>query len=371
MLGCTTEDEGQAEIHWSQTIDEAGLFYLRATPDTCDECIEVEEIARLGVGDGPGFLVETGYEFGIVVDHSDRYWVPQPAGAIQVYDATGAYLRSVGRAGQGPFDFQRPWLSHVDPGGNVHVLDPANRRETLIDPDFELVEMRSLQDRFTRSASLGKGRYVIEAMLTTPAEIGFLLHIIGGGAVLRSFGVPLPLEGENAKPITAFEQQRILTIGPDGVIYSTKDHAYSIEAWDQDGNRLAGFEGPTLNETLPRAEPVSWDNPYVHRIRATRVDEQRRLWVAIHELRPDWKDLVEEVISAAGDVYVIPKDRTNWAVYRTRLDLVDLDAMTIIASRRVDGLLTTFLPGGRAAAVQYGADMNVQIAIWRLAAPSN
>jgi hypothetical protein len=47
---------------------------------------------------------------------------------IQVYDKTGKYIRTIGRKGQGPGEFQRPVAVRIDGEGNIFILDDISHR---------------------------------------------------------------------------------------------------------------------------------------------------------------------------------------------------------------------------------------------------
>jgi hypothetical protein len=60
--------------------------------------------------------------------------------ALQVYDSTGSYLETVGRAGEGPGEFRRPVDLTVDgEGGRAIVRDARLRRITFLDLDGSLL----------------------------------------------------------------------------------------------------------------------------------------------------------------------------------------------------------------------------------------
>ena len=86
----------------------------------------VEELA-IGVESGP-----EEYMFGeiasVFADDSSIYVVDEQAPAVRVYDLKGRYLRDLGRAGEGPGEYRRPWLVARRPDGRVLVADRGTRR---------------------------------------------------------------------------------------------------------------------------------------------------------------------------------------------------------------------------------------------------
>lgn len=62
---------------------------------------------------------------------------------VRVFDAEGSYLRTLGRAGEGPGEFSQPWGLEVDGAGRIWVVDIGNQRYSIWSPGGRLVdEMR-------------------------------------------------------------------------------------------------------------------------------------------------------------------------------------------------------------------------------------
>lgn len=76
----------------------------------------------------------------VAVDPQGKVYVAD-AGAfcVQVYDAEGRYLRSLGRQGVGPGSFARPRSLAVDREGRVYVVDAATQVVQLFDSEGHLL----------------------------------------------------------------------------------------------------------------------------------------------------------------------------------------------------------------------------------------
>ena len=59
---------------------------------------------------------------------------------IQVFGSDGKYLRTIGRRGQGPGEFERLNSINFDSQGNLHVLDSAQRRIQVFTPRGEVLK---------------------------------------------------------------------------------------------------------------------------------------------------------------------------------------------------------------------------------------
>jgi len=254
---------------------------------------------------------------------------------ISVFDAEGAFLRAIGRRGEGPMEFFGAAPMHADTSGRVHVFDPQNRRISVIDEAFTLVEETRLPARVSARASLDDGeRYVVQASIEGPGRSGMPLHIIDGSGVLKSFGAgEEPDEGSWLGSIDLR-----LAGGPEGRMFAAHPVEYLIEAWAQEGTRVGALRGePALNTEASLQEPPSPDNPPPSGILEIHPDSDGLLWVSLLILRPDW--LQHIMWDPSGEVSSEVRPDVITRMYQPRLDVIDLETCTLVASQLHDQLL--------------------------------
>lgn len=346
---------------WDSPSDSAKTEMVTDSDSICGDCIALQELAVLGDVDGPGYIEWTQ---DVVRDSLGRYWVGQKEW-IKVYDASGEYLRQVGREGEGPLEFAYAKPFHADADGNVRVFDPGNRRESLVGPDFTLRSERRLPGWIYHAAPLEDGRRAAATMwLTTPEAIGLPVHIIDGPDVVASFG----LFGDDlAEPQTRFSTERVLTTTPDGHILVAKLYDYWIEAWTERGDRITAWSGPRLNESAVLDGALSLeDNPLPSRIQGIHVDEADRLWVLTSRPREGWRDGLVEEIGADGDRrLVLAPGKDMSSLLRTRLEVIDMGSGEILARSDFDQLLEGFIGGGLIREItNQGGMAPPQMVIW-------
>ena len=76
----------------------------------------------------------------VAVDQQGKVYVADPgAFCVQVYDAEGKFLRTLGRQGIGPGQFARPRGLAVDHEGRVYVVDAATQVVQLFDSEGRLL----------------------------------------------------------------------------------------------------------------------------------------------------------------------------------------------------------------------------------------
>jgi hypothetical protein len=101
--------------------------------------VRVVEDLRIGKIDG-----EKPYLFGsglnVIPDASGRIWVMDGQNfELRLFDATGRFVRSVGRRGQGPGEFGQNSCAYPGPNGEIWVQDIQQDRWTRFDPEGRLL----------------------------------------------------------------------------------------------------------------------------------------------------------------------------------------------------------------------------------------
>lgn len=302
----------------------------------CEDCIEFAHVTRLGSDEmGPGFLVDDGTMDNVVRDSLGNYWVGQGE-QIKVFDSDGAFLRTVGRRGDGPMEFGRAAPRHVDGLGRVHVFDNQHQRVSVIGEGLTLVEEKRVPAAVSSMAPLDDGeRYVVQNTLGSPGREGFLIHIVDGSGVLKSFEAGEEVDEE---PSLHSPTDLRLAARLDGTVFTARRLEYVIEAWSQEGARLGGLRGePLMNSATFRLEPISADNPLPNTVGWIRSDSDGLLWVSLLVRRSGWLDTLIPDPSGEGLVEPGPEDITG--IFQGRLDVIDLAACTLVASQLHDQML--------------------------------
>ncbi len=321
---------------------------------TCSDCLELKATVTLGADSGQGFLEDKGAIDYVVRDRVGRYWVGQ-RGGVKIYSASARFIRLVGSRGQGPFEFEFAQPVAVDEAGMVRILDPRLGRETVVRSDFSLFSDASVPVGFSDAAWFpGQGsRYVVAKWIATPDRVGYPLHVVSDSEIELSFGVTPRADTSVMSPNAS---ERVVTVTSDGIVLSAMLDQYVVEAWDSTGRRVVGFELPGLNESVVRPGVWSWENPPPNHVGAISPYDDRFLLVITRHRRHNWKDLVVERVSADGMPYLSAANGQVPSVYRSRIDILDLDTATIVASTWYDGWLMRFVEPRNVLHIDYTED---------------
>ena len=311
----------------------------------------LEHEFQIGSVAGPGFISGRGGEDQIVRDGSGNYWLGQRE-HMNVYGPGGEFIRTVGREGEGPMEFQYAYPFHADAAGNVHVWDPLNLRVTIISPDFALVDEKPLSgQQINDLIAIDDGSlYVMQSWSSDAASLGQPLHIVDGREVLVSFGA----EYGPADDPSGFNplDLRFAAAAPDGSVLAAHREEYRIEAWSRDGRLLGSLTGPDLENTPFEPGMVTPENPLPNHVSDMYVDASGRAWVSLWLRRPDWVENSEE--DPEGGLMPVDMDLLNW--FQSRIDVVDVATCTLLASHQQDPFFLDFIEDGLVADVEFSSE---------------
>jgi hypothetical protein len=158
---------------WAGTVETRnGVPHVMnpADPAHPPATLELEELWRLG-GNTDSDEEFFGVVNDVVVDDAgDVYILDSQLSEIKVYDSDGAYLRTIGREGEGPGEFRRPRAIFETAGGEIAVLQLMPGRIVLLtkqgDPagEFELPELEGGGRRMLQAGDAAGDLAVVLAM---------------------------------------------------------------------------------------------------------------------------------------------------------------------------------------------------------------
>ena len=351
--GCGSTESAKSD--WRAVQDSSAWREVATTPETCNDCLHFTEIAELGDTAGDGMHNESHWA---TVDSRGNYWIGDVDGP-RVYGSDGRFKHKVGRAGQGPLEFAAAGPIFTDSSGNVHVLDPRNRRESVVAPDFSLVKDGPLPPGWVYEALPipGTPLSLVSAVFHTADLLGYPLHIAHGAELVKSFG----MKQSGLQMVSTLPLLRRLAIAPSGEFFSAGYFDYVVEAWTQEGHRISGWKRPGLWNPPPDGvpQPLGASSPPGGLFVAMRVDQADRLWTITWVPRENWKDNMREVELPDGTVSYQPT-RGNASMYTTAVEVIDLASGEILARSELDERVEGFLGEDR----MYGNRLDEQDVPW-------
>jgi sugar lactone lactonase YvrE len=240
LAGCGHEERGSVG-HWAGTVDTlaSGTIVVRNPAggmwDEASAWTVVEEL-RLGTADGDGPEL-FGSIYDVAVDGAGRIYVlDQQAQEVRVFDAEGAYLRTIGRKGSGPGEFKNPFALHWDSEGRLWVIDPGNARYSVFDTTGTYHSMVRRESHFLRMPWPGgfdaEGRLWDSAMLpeTRPGERNEVLVAIRADTVAA---VPV-----DTLRLPVYQGEQFHLSNTEGIRFTTVNVPFSSQlAWHFEATR--------------------------------------------------------------------------------------------------------------------------------------
>jgi len=309
----------------------------------------------LGDRTGPGYVSETQF---IVQDSVGQYWLGQFRDMVKIFRADGTFVRTLGRKGEGPGEFDTPVPIRTDGTGRVHIWDAGNPRITVVRPDFTVDTIVRLPINPWLMIPLHEqDAYVGNLALNSLAALGHPFHLIRGSRLVRSFGAP------HTEITYLNDARRVFTADADDRVFSARFDAFSVDVWDPNtGERIARFEGPPFREAASNA-----NEPILYRPRPTlnsiQVAADGRLWLLLLTPNDDWRDHMEIVQTGDGRRRYQPLDGSA-SIWGTEVIVVDLSARRIVARTRRREHFPGFVGSGQLLEIYEYPDGSPEIRIW-------
>lgn len=223
---------------------------------SCGSCrVAVREVARLGSINDPAGFGPLAY---VAVSSGGSYAVSSATfpGEIFLYSASGAFVRSVGRRGDGPGEFRGQLLLQFDARDSLHVVEFRGDRHTVLRPgDLAYVRSMQLTTRPTAFTVLYRGGFLLAGPSGTPGSAYALQFLSPEGGRVAS-------ADSDAR---AHEVPRVVTVGTNGSVWTASAVEYRLQEWSERGEPLRTLHArrewlqgsPVPTRLAPQAAPPS------------------------------------------------------------------------------------------------------------------
>lgn len=325
--------------------------------------IEATRITTIGSADGPDLLEY--HPVTVAIDSRVRYYLTTALALheIKVFDRSGAFLRVIGREGEGPGEFRRIRNLVIGPRDSLYVLDGGTSRLTVFSSHHEMARTAPLPFRtdYPRAHYLPGNALLVSANVRTPDLVGLPLHrITTSGDHELSFGSLDPVYRPDFPQLL----RRRVTRPRHGAIWSAYPTQYVLERWTMSGRLMerliveAGWFEPYMQMRYPTP-----DQPPLPNMQSIYRDEEGRIWCALVVPDEDWADGLGEPRVSEGQRYYEVENLAG--VHDTRIDVIHPLTRQVLASLVLDGYPIQFVADGKL--ITYREARGVPLVdIWRL-----
>lgn len=233
---------------------------------------------RLTIGSMDGEHDAFGRIMDVAIDGRGRILIADDLQhAVLVFDHEGQFLRSLGRQGDGPGEFQAPWRIAVDPQDSIFVWDTQLARMSIFSPTLAFVRSFAISPAWLVNSMkfLPDGSLLVTAY---GAADGLTLRTLRrqGGAV-TAFGPKASAEG-----LAGFEASLLggtADLTRNGIVFSRKS-PYELWQFGFDGGTVRRCIGNPDWTTRPtevvsddrRGQSLAW-NRFVHSSRVIALSD--------------------------------------------------------------------------------------------------
>jgi hypothetical protein len=314
----------------------------------CPKC-KITDTVLATISTSKGGYVVGDQPLQVQVDGHGRYWVTTESQPTAIFDATGRYLRDVGRLGRGPGEFQR--AAFMTPmGDSILVHDLRASRFAILNADLREVQTIPVTDRLIGLTWLGKRSFVGSGLVRTPEHGGWQLHAITAAlpaaVITKSFGL-----GDGSFTPGAFDVPYQWNIASARGGFWTADQVrFRLASWTADGkvNRVLEREAEWFvpSESITAGGRAKPPTTFVNGV---AEDEAGLLWVFVKVPKQNWRELWRAPgATAPGRQEVRPPIDLN-ALWETRIEVIDPKAARLIATLTTPASFISAMPDRRSA----------------------
>ncbi len=296
----------------------------------CGDCvITIDTLVTLGGLEGEGMESILPHS-SIAIGPGGRILVTEVRmPQIFVFDMAGAFLRTVGRGGEGPGEYF--FIYHVNVGPRyIHVFDDRGR--TLLDHDFTFVRRDRFPGQFNQSFMMDGEVVALAGSVPAPDAVGHELHLLAPSGELESHGAADSayrawattthyLTGGGRSLWTVAQESTRVTrwdLLPTPAVGRIWDR--TVEEWDRHDRGPRGFASP---------RPITT---------GTMLDEDG-LWIIWRTPDPDWEGVPSEENR--------PVTGPRHLMWDSWLELIDPATGKTLAKHYDKGLFKTFVHGSQ------------------------
>lgn len=323
----------------------------RLVPDEirCDVCQVMRTTeARLHSSALEGEIDEM--PLGVRRGESGEYWVLSQRMGPRVYGPRGNYLRTIGRTGRGPGEYNAVddlvWL----PGDSVLVVDGVNRRATVISFDGRVQRTIQMPATFLNLFVLEwPGRLMGSATMATPAAAGHGLHLVDFSGtnvrVHRSFS---PGEG-TLRPSDRTTTYHFIAGTKNRDLLSSTPHSFAVYSWSATGYLVSTLvrRGPSLPDKVPDQDVGNPRTPPSPAVAGLMVDEEGLIWLFVRVPARTWRDAWSTLPPGSAEA---SRRQIGWSkLFNTRIEVIDPARAEVVARVEMPGLVISTLGAGRVA----------------------
>jgi hypothetical protein len=312
---------GCAQDKWKGTIIKEGDVTIVKNPReplSKTPVLELEEDLSIGGPDAQGDDAFGQARQVVVDDTGTMYVLDEQASDVKVFDASGNYLRTIGRRGQGPGELEFPMTLSLNRAAGEITVQQQTRGLAAFKTDGTFLRQQSLKGLIT-----GRGRvdsrgnvYVLEIVLGDNGSSYATKKLAADGSLLATISeTPAPggKGGSGVRRVRPFLPVAYFLIDREDRLVYGYPETYEIQFYgpadakvlrkirrEYDGVPITGEEKAALEKDIPPGMKVEIDYPKDHPAYLRFfLSDLGHIFVQTYE-RADGGKLIHDVFDAEG-----------------------------------------------------------------------
>jgi hypothetical protein len=313
----------------------------------------------------PGVAPETGlpaHPYNLARDSKGRFIATfMETSPPRIFAPDGRFVRSLGRLGKGPGEFERAYGVWQLPGDTIMVLDTRGRN--FYGGDFTRIRTDPPPPLYSFETTLPNGTRVVWETYDPKTSAIQLNHQTSSGKHLRRLSIPYPM-----RPTVTIPTLRLAAAGRNS-FWWLMSNEYHIERWSTDGAKKLTIDrkadwwvdpvGERVSPTKAQAPiRVSAKHP-MSSLNDLRDDGKGHLWVIGRVPRKDLPP--DDTLRRTGEgPFSHPYDR-----YDTIVEVFDSNTGKLLVTQRFSGYFSHLLGNGYLAKLVDDEEGRPVVEIWK------
>ena len=234
---------------------------------------------------------------------------------LRVYDKDGTYIRTIGRKGQGPAEFDSPTMFDLSDDGRIFLMDSRNQRITVMDIEGNPLHENKLRgsyfqmvcDAQNRLYNQSQTRQKEVAVSDNLQEIPLLTSIhrvnpeSGEMFKLGEFegDKNMMMRTESGGMMSVTSSSFTWRIHPLGKLFVGLSEIYQFSVYSEDGELEFRFTRDYTPVPKPKARAGMSKYFSAFDVRRPRFDEDNNLWLELFT-KEDFEGILYDVFTADG-----------------------------------------------------------------------
>lgn len=177
---------------------------------------------------------------------------------IQFFDPRGEFLKSLGKRGKNPGEFEQPCAVYVDPQNFLYVADTFNHRIQKFSPEGTFLRQWSRSFFGPRGITVWKDKVFVVDTGNHKIQV-----FNTEGTFLKEWGKFGELNGEFKEPIGA-------VVDDSGILYVADTDNRRIQKFDENGQWKGGFSIPSWQGKSAEVPYLAFYGGYLYATNAGR-----------------------------------------------------------------------------------------------------